>query len=476
MKHRFLSFFIVVGIAVIGQSAEAAQEAAIPQPKVDERVELLGILFRLAGASEYQVRSFKEYDDAINQHFTPFKEHPAVLAAQSLRSTVGISYDAVMSYAVHISIDDGRVVFPDENSEKTLKELDSRWTHEAAQSFAKQLNDFYVQSRFREFFETHHGMYQQTEAKIKTITDTIDYSWFARFYGEAHLERFHIVTSCISEQGNYGVRCYFKDGNYEYFAILSTPGPSTDYNENLVIILAIHEFNHSFCNPLVEKYLGELRPAALLVWPIVEPQMRMLAYGSPDTMLYEYLVTACEVRFWLGRGQKEDLADYRTRLYRSRGFLWIVELVNLLGEYESNRDKYPTLGDFMPEIVKMQNALVTEEYLADLKNYSPKITAINPPNGAKDVELNVSEISVTFDRPMGAGMMWFTRGEHEPYPKHDAAVWSADGLTCTGRNVGPLEPGTTYHIWFNYEGLYGFRCANGIPLKPVHYTFTTKAE
>jgi len=46
-----------------------------------------------------------------------------------------------------------------------------------------------------------------------------------------------------------------------------------------------------------------------------------------------------------------------------------------------------------------------------------------------------------------------------------------------------LKPGKTYNIWFNSEEeLYsnipgdGFRSADDIPLKPVHYSFTTKEE
>ena len=41
------------------------------------------------------------------------------------------------------------------------------------------------------------------------------------------------------------------------------------------------------------------------------------------------------------------------------GFVWFPQLVEKLDEYEQNRDKYPTLDDFMPEIVKLQDSIVT---------------------------------------------------------------------------------------------------------------------
>jgi len=336
MPRMLLSFFIFVNIAAIGQCEEVLTN--IPQPKVDERAELLGIVFRLAGNPEYQCHAFKEYDDAINQHFAPFRRHPVIRAAQSLRSKYGVSYDAVMSYAVHISIENGRVALPNENSpdetsEKTLIELDSRWNRvEAqAQSFAMLLDDFYVVSRFHEFFEAHSEMYRKTEGKIKAITDNIDYLWFKKFFGEADITRFRIVPSCVSEQGNYGTRCYFKDGSAEYYAIVCTRGPDAVYQENSYIPLIIHEFSHSFCNPHVKKYLDELRPSVERVWSFIEDQMAMQAYGSPDTLLYEYLVRACEIRYLFALGN--EVEAYRSMARnRNNGFLWIEELVKLLDQ------------------------------------------------------------------------------------------------------------------------------------------------
>jgi hypothetical protein len=413
MFRTFLLPFILIGIFTAATTHGA--EVLVPQPKVDERVELLGIVYRLAGAQEYRCISFKEYDDAINKHFAPVKKHPVILAAQVSRSTAGVGYDAVMSYAVHISLENGHVVFLDENSVKTLKELDSRWDRNAAQEFAKQLDDFYVESRFHEFFDANQEMYQKTEAKIKAINDKIDYAWFKRFYGDAHFEHFRIVPSCVNEIGGYGSCCCFTDGHKECFAIICAPGPDGVYRENNYIGLIIHEFNHSFCNPLVEKYLEDLRPAANRVFPFVKDPMKSQAYGSPDTMLYEYLVRACEIRYQLSRENKNEV-DRRIHEYRTFGFLWMEELVELLGRYEKERDKYPTLDHFMPEIVKMQNTVVTDDYIAQLRKREeekeelrPKIIAMNPPNGAKDVELGITEISVTFDRPMAKGMMWFTR-------------------------------------------------------------------
>jgi hypothetical protein len=481
MKLKTLLFlFILTGFAVAEETKQN-----IPQPKVDERVELLGIVYRFAGAEEYQCDRFKEYDDAINKHFAKFKNHPVIFSAKMSRST-GMWYDAVVCYALHISLENGRVIFPDADSEKTLEKLMARLElrrkpNEAwLRLFAKQLDDFYVKSRFHEFFESHSDVYQKIEQKVKTINDKIDYSWFKKFYGNTNLEHFHVIITCTGENGGYGATCHFKDGHDEYFSILAIGGPDDVWSEDRLISCIVHEFNHSFCNPLVDKHLDDLKPTAQRVFPFVAYNMARMNYPAPRYMLNEYLVCACVIRYLLTHDKKDE-ADRRIQMYRKLGFLWMAELVELLGRYEKERDKYPTLDDFMPEIVKMQNALVTDEYIARLQKIEenrPKVAATNPPNGAKNVDPGITELSVTFDRPMEGGMSWCTRDGNATFPERSnqsIPVWSDDKRTCTMSDV-VLKPGKTYNIWLNTEGIENFRSAEDVPLKPVHYTFTTRAE
>jgi hypothetical protein len=49
--------------------------------------------------------------------------------------------------------------------------------------------------------------------------------------------------------------------------------------------------------------------------------------------------------------KKQLMSEY------GRGFFWISSLVNCLGDYEKNRDKYPTLDSYMPVIVNFYNGV-----------------------------------------------------------------------------------------------------------------------
>jgi len=80
--------------------------------------------------------------------------------------------------------------------------------------------------------------------------------------------------------------------------------------------------------------------------------MRRQAYGSWQTMMRESLVRACEVRYGSdhdGQARADQVANYHI----SRGFHWTKVLAELLGRYQQQRDRYPTLDDFMPEIVRL---------------------------------------------------------------------------------------------------------------------------
>ena len=481
-KRLFLSgksgiVFMAALLFICFFQAAPADEAL--KPSVDERVELVGIVFRLAGAQEYQARDLKHYNKAIESHFGPFKKHPAIQAAKGLRR-YGIGHDAVISYAIHLSIVDGSLVFPGVGL--TTEEIDERWNEQRLKIFSKALDDFYVESRFHEFFEAHREMYDMAAERCQKVLKDFDFGWYEKFYGRPG-GSFHLILNMIDEKGGYGPKCRFQDGREEFYAVLGAfNGADAQgipvYRAESSLAIVVHEFNHSFCNPLIEKHMDELKPAAERLFPFVQKKMKRQAYGNASTMLYEYLVRACEIKYMQDHGKQRE-ADRYLRVNRENGFLWLGELVEALQRYDRQRDKYPTLEIFMPKIVMLQDSVVTDGYIEKLRNAEakkPKIVSVEPANGATDVDPATTEIRVTFDRQMGKGFSWCTADGYRTYPpmQEDAGppYWTKDGKTCV-RDKLALEPNTTYNLWFNSERFQAFRSDEGVPLEPVSYTFTT---
>jgi hypothetical protein len=118
-----------------------------------------------------------------------------------------------------------------------------------------------------------------------------------------------------------------------------------------VIETIIHEFSHSYSNSLVDRHEKELQAAGETIFPRVSSAMRRQAYGNWKTLMYESLVRACETRY-VRRYQGPAAAEKSIQHHQQRGFLWMKELSDLLGEYEFQHRRYPTFESFSPAIVK----------------------------------------------------------------------------------------------------------------------------
>lgn len=108
-------------------------------PKVDERVEIVSIVFRLAGAEEYSQDDNKKYTEEIKTYFEPYKNSEIIEFIKDNRNKNGLGYDAVMSMALHLSLNNGKfsLIKEKENS------LEKRWNKVDVGQFVSLLNTFY---------------------------------------------------------------------------------------------------------------------------------------------------------------------------------------------------------------------------------------------------------------------------------------------------------------------------------------------
>jgi hypothetical protein len=347
--------FIIDSVGASDQNSVVIQQDRTNlKVTIDPRVELMGVIFHLAGNPEYNKCKSKSYMKNLNKHFAGHRNHPAVKMATKLRKTRGVSYDAVMGMAVHIEdINSCREIVPFVPRPETL---DGRWRINEAREFLGHCRDFVKVTDFNTFLAKNQSQYYTATARLQQLIDKrANLAWFGEFFGPRDDVDFNLVLSILNGPGNYGCRVRLKGRTKIYSIIgawrvdwLGFGNPTFSLN---VVGTVVHEFGHSFCNPLVEKYMKDFESFGEKYFPRVEKQMRGQAYGSWGTMMRESLVRACEVRYAMvndGKERAQQVVNYNI----GRGFYWTKELSELLGQYEQQRDKYKTLGDFMPEIVK----------------------------------------------------------------------------------------------------------------------------
>jgi hypothetical protein len=369
-------------------------------PRVDPRVELLSIVFRLAGSDEYNMSPLSRYTADIDRYFAPYKNHPAILLAKKLAEKNEVGFDAVMAMAVYLTPPPALspvIPFTDEIP-------DARWGKSNAVLFTQALHDFYRDTSFEKFFTSHQAMYQLAESRFRVVLDGLDLDWYKNFYGEVPKGHFNVILGMNNGGGNYGPKVILADGQEELYAIVGcwtnddsgNPTYSADYLPTL-----IHEFNHSFINPVIDQHGKEFAFVDQVYRPLAS-QMQAMAYGDSKVMVEESLVRAAVILYFESRKSAEEIKRMLIGEQAS-GFVWMDELCDLLRHYVSQRTRYPTFSSFVPAIIEFYRSLAPHitEKIASFDQRCVHVTGVQPfPNHSASADPDTKEVVITFDKPL----------------------------------------------------------------------------
>ncbi len=438
------------------------------QPKVDERTELVSIVFRLAGANEYVNNDVTGYVEAIDGYFNSYKDHELIKFVKKLRRTSGVSFDAVMSMAVNLEINGG--IRLKENL--SVESHDKRWGQKNVEKFVTFLDKFYFNTKFHDFYVSQKSLFQKAESNFNELFKNVDFRWFGSFYGFTPTGNYNLILSLTNGRGSYGPSVKYNDGHEDIYAVMGIQhidSLGVPYYNQKAIPTIIHEFNHSFCNPLILLYFRDMEPHADKFYELVKDKMQAQHYGSSKTMLYESLVRACVINYYQYMKASDSRIKGMIYTEKSKGFIWIEELFNLLTVYENSRDKYLTLKDYMPEIVKMHNSLSPKTLATEFDRNCPSIIYSNIKNGSRKVDPKINILTVRFDKLMDNafnGSSYGKRGEKlfPDFPEKVVARWDSTNYEWSIPVI--LKPEREYSISFPYQF---FKDKNGYPLKNTFY-------
>ena len=471
MKKQFIAllFWFLTG----GIMAQTMPRSTL-QPRVDERVELLSILARLADYEEYSLTPYKAYVAAIEQHFGHYKKHPAVAYMRQVRIRRQIGYDAVMSYAIQLG------PTPDLHPLVPFRQHlpDSRWAVTDANHLAGLVQQFYRDAHCAAFFRQQQPRYQLAERRFREVTKQVDIPWYSRFYGNSPTQVFNVLVAVGNGGSNFGPHLRVGNGSETVYAIMGTWATDSTgeahYTTADYLPIIIHEFNHSFVNPLIDKHRVQLTKPAATIYEQVKEPMQQQAYGNGHTMLCEALVRATVVVYLEQHKLDGTSAREALRDEERNSFIWIDSLITLLHRYEASRKQYPTLAAFMPEHNAFYQRLAPRIALAiqDYNNQLPVVEAIEPfINGSQTVDSATQEIRIRFSKPMSPAKIGIqmSEGGRKEMPLRDVHGFSDDNRTL--RAVLVLKPNQPY----SFKLTSRFQTPDGYAIKPYTVAFKTAA-
>ncbi len=463
---------------------------------VDPRVELLSIVFHLAGNREYNQGRIPSYVKDVDEHFGPFQDHAAIATARRLVRERHVGFDAPMMLAVCLT--DTTSVEMRACRDPFPLHRDSRWTRRDVEALIKDLRSFVRATDFAAFLERHQSLYRTACDRLEQVLrDRQLPDWLDRFFGPCPQGEFIVAIGLLNGGACYGPALQLANGRQEIYCVLgawSADDAGLPRFDAGMVSVIVHEFVHTYVRPLVTAHAQALRPAGEKLFARVKTEMQGQAYSEWGTVMTESLVRACGVRYVLAL-DGPAAADAEIKHNADRMFLWTAPLADLLAEYETSRPTYPTLAAFMPRVIRFFDDYAAEHLEKDiaarqeqerlrqeqerlrreaLQAQSPKIVSLVPPNGAEDVDPALPAVVITFDRPMVKGnLAIMNRPEAQRLPAVGVV-----GFDETGRILTipvKLQPKTRYGFGLNADNDLLMQDQQGHPLAPVVIRFQTRA-
>jgi hypothetical protein len=338
-----------------------------------ETVELMGVLSRLAGYQEYNMIEENQYIQDVDQWFEPFKQHPVIEYYEGLRQQYGIAYDAPMSLATRLAVENGKIVKLQEEAGDTG--LDDRWNQVNMNEFLNLLSQFYTDTRFHEFYQQHQSFYQdELKAFNNEVMPYVHPEWFSDFYGKPSSNLQKVVMGCATRDGGaYGTVRHLKGQPMENCPVVGYYGTDkmTQIPEGMREAIA-NMITGMLNGSLDQSSAKEDKNLALLgeigTRLLSDNPMLGYNYGIRDgqTLMNKSMEKAANIIFMMESGSTAQQVGQQLARDISSGFSWMPELVNALRDYTSHRNKYKTLNDYYPQIAKvMEKYLDTEKKRLD---------------------------------------------------------------------------------------------------------------
>ena len=123
----------------------------------------------------------------------------------------------------------------------------------------------------------------------------------------------------------------------------------TTNREKNIIDTVVHEFCHSYINPITQKSKINL---PINFFDKIKSQMNKIAYTNDNSIINEHIVRAIELRFLKMYYDDDEWIQRRIKKLKDQGFIYIDIIIDSLKYYESHREKYPNLDFFYPQIIK----------------------------------------------------------------------------------------------------------------------------
>jgi hypothetical protein len=330
---------------------------------VDPRIELLMVVQSLGSYRDKMFTSTLtkfdyQYTRDVEKYFAPYKTHRAVTLFDQMWQK-GFWLGAPVEAMIYCSMP------PDIRLSPSVSDFVKTRAggEQNVRDFVAALAEFARDSHFAEFYRAHQEAYERAVDTTAANLQKNDLLGVLESYYGMKQGSYTIVTAMLGHYGGFGPRIERSPGIYEIFSI---GGPSKLKDNEPVFFgeseglrsIVWHEFSHPFINPMTERH-PELvaQYSAAIYSKILNPTGQKKIEDAADRQMAveeninEHMIRAINIRL-VDRNISHASALEKTASEKKKGYLYIDALCAKLEQYEKQREKYPTMESFYPELIK----------------------------------------------------------------------------------------------------------------------------
>jgi hypothetical protein len=344
MKKTILLILLLASLRSIGQKREL-------NITIDERIETI---YSIAFLDNYFLVNNHDnlYKSKLTNHFKALKNHKAVALFDTLSKKHVFNFNNVTDWVLQFG------EFPELNKVREVinpDSFDESKRDYLIKKFKKELISFNQDSLFQAYLIEVKELNEKVINQVKQ-SKSIQHlpAYLEKYYG-TELGSYNLILSPLVHSGGFNSK-FIADGKIEVYAIIGPNGEIEHIpyfeKEYLEMDMILHEFGHSFVNPLTEKFQKEIETIKEKYYnESLKKDGKAQAYGKWKYLFNELIIRAITIRIaneYFGTEKAKELLNYE----KSIGFSLVENIVEILKEYENTREKYSKFGEFYPILIE----------------------------------------------------------------------------------------------------------------------------
>jgi hypothetical protein len=229
------------------------------------------------------------------------------------------------------------------------KTKDLNQAKENAKAFLDGFNKFYVDINFDQYISDTKPYYTAALEQVNTtLSDARFIKAMEKFYNRSFQSYTLIPSLTIPKGMGFGLR-HSTNGQTHVFNVFGAFDPQKFDQMNRLDMgfanserlneLSVHEFGHSFVNPVVDKLEPEQISATARLFEPIKSSMSDQGYNSWKTCLYEHFVRAGEIIIAKKLDNNGRIAELRSWYVERRKFKYLPILIQELEKYDEGKTK-----------------------------------------------------------------------------------------------------------------------------------------